>query len=78
MPKELPKVDLEHPSDLDYITHAVQKYAMDIAQERLRARSRGGSSALGDTMEQAVERVRAHGLPSGCMQRVHASFIMCW
>lgn len=59
MPKELPKVDLEDPSDLDYIADAVRRYAVDVGKERLRARSqRGGASALEDTMAQALDRVR--------------------
>lgn len=59
MPKELPKVDLEHPSDLDYITDAVRRYALDVGKERLRARNhRDGPSPLEPTMERALERVR--------------------
>ncbi|WFD04696.1 hypothetical protein MVES1_000019 [Malassezia vespertilionis] len=55
MPKELPRIDLEHPSDLDYITHAVNAYANDIGKEHMRARGRQGS-ALEDTLDHALER----------------------
>ena len=59
MPKELPKVDLEHPRDLDYIINAVRKYALDAGKERLRARGlHGAASSLEGTLEHAVERVR--------------------
>lgn len=77
MPKELPKVDLEDPSDLDYIADAVRRYALDVGKERLRARSqRGGASALEETMAQALDRVRLEYLRSGSMQRGHASCTM--
>ncbi|WFD32437.1 hypothetical protein MSPP1_003484 [Malassezia sp. CBS 17886] len=57
MPKELPKVDLEHPSDLDFITQSVLTYASGLAKERLRARGqRGAAPALEDTVELALER----------------------
>lgn len=50
-------MDLEHPSDIDYIVQAVLRYATDIGQERLRARGRGAASLEG-TLEQALARVR--------------------
>ncbi|EDP43442.1 hypothetical protein MGL_2452 [Malassezia globosa CBS 7966] len=55
MPKELPPVDLEHPSDLDFIVHAVHAYALDIGSERLRTRGRNAAS-LQDTMNHALSR----------------------
>ena len=57
MPKELPPVDLEHPSDLDFIVHAVHAYALDIGSERLRTRGRNAAS-LQDTMKPALSRGR--------------------
>lgn len=56
MPKELPRVDLEHPSDLDFIVHAVGSYANAAAKERLRSRSHLAASPLEDTLAHAIER----------------------
>lgn len=57
MPKELPPVDVEHPSDLDFMIQTIQSYALDIGRERLRARGRGAAH-LEPMLEQAVGRVR--------------------
>lgn len=75
MPKELPKVDLEHPSDLDYIANAVRRYALDVGKERLRARiHRGGASTLEETLEHALDRVRIYTNAVGirCSNASHA------
>lgn len=50
-------MDLEHPSDIDFIINAILRYATDIGQERLRARGRGAATLEG-TLEQALARVR--------------------
>ena len=55
MPRELPRVDLEHPSDLDFIVQAVHSYARDVGAERLRTRGRA-AAALQDTLDQALAR----------------------
>ena len=56
MPQEFPRVDLEHPSDIDFIINAVLRYATDVGHERLRTRGRG-AAALEGTLEQALARV---------------------
>ncbi|CCU99073.1 unnamed protein product [Malassezia sympodialis ATCC 42132] len=55
MPQEFPRVDLEHPSDIDFIINAVLRYATDVGHERLRTRGRG-AAALEGTLEQALAR----------------------
>ncbi|WFD20880.1 glycerol-3-phosphate dehydrogenase (NAD(+)) [Malassezia caprae] len=55
MPQEFPRVDLEHPSDIDFIINAILRYATDIGKESLRARGRG-AAALEGTLEQALAR----------------------
>lgn len=56
MPQELPRVDLEHPSDLDFIVDAVHRYAKDVGAERLRGRRQAAS--IEQTVEHALARVR--------------------
>ena len=59
MPKELPRVDLESPSDLDYIVGAVNKYATAVARQRVRTPSElGVVSPLEETLRHSIERVR--------------------
>jgi len=59
MPKELPRVELEHPSDLDFIINAVRTYAMQISSLQLREQGLVGDlSALEDRIAHALERVR--------------------
>lgn len=72
MPSELPPVDLEHPSDLDFMVQAVYQYALESGRERLARRGRGGK-ALEKVLEQALGRVRDHGSHSGCMPPAHGS-----
>lgn len=59
MPTELPRVDLESASDLDYIVDAVNKYATALAKQRVRAPSEiGVASPLEETLRRSIERVR--------------------
>ncbi|WFD35837.1 hypothetical protein MCUN1_002705 [Malassezia cuniculi] len=57
MPQELPRVELEHPSDLDYIIDAVAKYANALAKQRVRGPSElGVTSPLEETLKHSIER----------------------
>lgn len=74
MPQELPRVELEHPSDLDFIVDAVAKYAHAIAKQRVRTPSTlGVSSPLEETLRHAIERVSCYSQVGLCCAQTSGS-----